>query len=145
MASPVAAPRFGNPDVDDACLALTASSFGTPVFHDASSDNPSSPFTNLCVFMDYSDRNNSLSSLVLPGPVANYDLGGEETGVTEHWERKALEVKKCIDDVSGSEKLHASQDYSSKIINNTEEIRYIHTPLAQNLFDRVGRVAAIKK
>ena len=49
------------------------------------SDNPLSPYTNLRIFQDYSALSNSLASLNLPGAVANYDPGGEETGVHERW------------------------------------------------------------
>lgn len=107
-------------------------------------DDPTSPFTNLRVFMDYLVGSDSLSSLNQPGPVANYDPGGEETGVMERWENKTLEVKKFIDDVSGNENLHATAEYASKILNDVSEIRYIHAPLAQDLFDRVRVEAASK-
>ena len=61
----------------------------------------------------------------MPGPVAGYDPGGNETGVFERWSQKKMEVKKFIDDVSGSRKVHANDSYTSKIVNDTQEIRYI--------------------
>ena len=46
-------------------------------------DYPSSPQTNLRAFLDYGVSDDSLASLNQPGPVANYDPGGEDTGVLE--------------------------------------------------------------
>ena len=44
----------------------------------------------------------------MPGPVANYDdPGGSDTGDHERWLQEKMEVKKFIDDISGSEILHA--------------------------------------
>ena len=80
----------------------------------------------------------------MPGPVANYDPWGEETGVLECWKEKKIEVKKFIDDVSGAEKLHCSNVYYSKIENETEEVRYVHAVQAQSLFDWVRLGAAEK-
>ena len=45
------------------------------------------------------ESDNSLASITVPGPVASYDPGGEESGVTKPWEEKVIEVKKNIDDV----------------------------------------------
>ena len=105
-------------------------------------DYPSSPLTNLRAFLNYSVSDDSLASFIQPGPVANYDPGGDETGFLECWKEESLEVKKFIDDVSGSEKLHANSDYKSRVIDDVREIRYIHAPLAQDLFDRVREGAA---
>ena len=42
-----------------------------------------SPTTNLREYLDHSVLGDSLASINLPGPVANYDPGGDETGVYE--------------------------------------------------------------
>ena len=107
--------------------------------------DPEDPIPNLRAFLDYSELNydDSLASISLPGPVANYDPGGETTGVTKRWSVPSMEVKKFIDDVSGCEKVHAGDVYKSNIVND-DEIRYIRAPQAQALFDKVNAEAASK-
>ena len=53
-------------------------------------------------------------------------------------------VKKFIDDVSGAEKILCYNEYVSKIVNETNEIRYIHAQQAQCLFDKVRLEASEK-
>ena len=79
----------------------------------------------------------------MPGPIANYDPGGEETGVYERWEPEKMVVKKFIDDVSGVEKIHCNDLYISKVKNDLEETQFVHAVQAQCFFDTVrGRAFA---
>ena len=80
----------------------------------------------------------------MPGPVANFDPGGEYTGVLDRGTQKRMEVKKFIDAVSGTEKIHANDIYTSKIKNDVREIQYLHAQQGQLLFDKVREGAATK-
>ena len=101
------------------------------------------PTFNLQAFLEYSENDDSLVSI---NPLAhpNFDPGGEETGVLDRWKDSKIEIKKYIDDVSGSEKLHCGLEYSSKVIDNSDEIRYIHSSQGQALFNHVRLGAADK-
>ena len=103
-----------------------------------------SPATNLQDFLEYSLHSDSLASIEIPGQVESYDPGGSPTGVFERWEGKMIEVKKFIDDVNGSRKLHTNSNYRSKIVNGDEEICYIKAVQAQALFNKMKGGAAKK-
>ena len=74
---------------------LASSSAEEYVLQSTPSDNPMSPITNLQTFQNYSALSDSLASLNLPGPVANYDPGGEETGVHEVQVAVVVHAKAC--------------------------------------------------
>ena len=68
--------------------------------------------------MDYSDSaDDSLASLNWQGGAfANYDPGGENTGVLDRWSVKKIEVKKFIDDVSGCKKIHCNENFRPRLL-----------------------------
>lgn len=68
---------------------------------------------------------------------ANFDPGGQDTGVLDRWSDEKIEVKKYIDDVSGCEKIHCGVNYASRVEDNIDETRYVHSPQGQALFDHV--------
>ena len=55
---------------------------------------PDYPVTNIRFFQDYTAMDDSLASLDHQrGHCANYDPGGEETGVLERWSVGKVEIK----------------------------------------------------
>ena len=128
--------------------APSSRSYGEQVpasdYSDDAMDDLSSPITNLRAFLNYSTAEETVLEENQSIRIGSYDPGGEETGVLTHWKEKNLQVKKFIDDVSGSEKLHAGNVYTLRVEDLTDEVRYVHAPLAQDLFDRVRDEAAGK-
>ena len=78
----------------------------------------------------------SLASLDLQSH-SIYESGGEDPGVFVRWEGKNLEVKKFVDDVSGCEKIHMNNIYTSKYYGE-KGTRYVHAVQGQALFDQVA-------
>ena len=92
--------------------------------------------------MDYSGLVSSDDLVDLPSPDnALYQEGGGPTQIYDRWQQKQISVKKYVDDVSGVEKLHASHQYNSKILNGVEH-RMIHAEQSQFLFDQVVQKSA---
>ena len=110
----------------------------------AAADYPTSNVRNYLLY----GNDSSLSGLGLVGPEHQpddlFDPGGEDTGVSERWKDRDLEVKKFIDNVSGSENINANLTYRSRVTSDTEERRYIHAPQSQELFDKVSCEASSK-
>ena len=53
------------------------------------------------------------------------DVGGGPTHIFDRWTQKHITVKKYIDDVSGVERLHAGNEYRSKIMDDGRECRVV--------------------
>ena len=88
-------------------------------------------------------RSDSLINLNPVSASGYYESGGEDANIFARWSQKELFVKKFVDDISGSEKLHVNNVYNSKVSGHLET-RYIHAAQSQELFNRVAASASEK-